>query len=76
MLEYYGRNVGVKILPTGVKPERLLAALEWQDTVWRRGELLDQVRHCFGLIEAWSVVQVLLTGAQKLSLPAVLHWQS
>ena len=43
MMEYYGRNVGVKILPTGVKPERFLSALSWQDTVWRRGELLDQV---------------------------------
>lgn len=44
MMEYYGRNVGVKILPTGVKPERFLSALSWQDTVWRRGELLDQVQ--------------------------------
>ena len=39
MLEYYGRNVGVKIMPVGVQPSRFLAALQWEDTVWRRGEL-------------------------------------
>ena len=39
-------NVGLKILPTGVKPERFLSALSWQDTVWRRGELLSQVQAC------------------------------
>ena len=42
-LEYYGRNVGVKIMPTGVKPERILSGFEWQDTIWRRGELKSQV---------------------------------
>ena len=42
MLEYYGRNVGIKIMPTGVNCDRLLAGLEWKDTIWRRGEL--QVR--------------------------------
>ncbi|KAK9815725.1 hypothetical protein WJX72_008591 [[Myrmecia] bisecta] len=42
MLEYYGRNVGVKIMPTGVKPERFLGGFEWGDTIWRRGELLSQ----------------------------------
>lgn len=45
MLEYYGRNVGVKIMPTGVKPERFLSGFAWQDTIWRRGELLSQARH-------------------------------
>ena len=50
MLEYYGRSVGIKILPTGVKPERLLDALRWQDTLWRRGELLEQAcRLCPGV---------------------------
>ena len=44
MLEYYGRNVGVKIMPTGVKPERFLSGFAWQDTIWRRGELLSQAR--------------------------------
>ncbi len=39
MLEYYGRNVGIKIMPTGVNCDRLLAGLEWKDTIWRRGEL-------------------------------------
>lgn len=37
--EYYGRNVGVKIMPTGVNCDRLLAGLQWRDTIWRRGEL-------------------------------------
>ena len=41
-IEYYGRNVGIKIMPTGVKPERFLAGFAWQDTIWRRGELLSQ----------------------------------
>ena len=44
-IEYYGRNVGIKIMPTGVKPERFLAGFAWQDTIWRRGELLSQARH-------------------------------
>lgn len=39
MLEYYGRSVGLKIMPTGVKPERFLSAVSWPDTTWRRGEL-------------------------------------
>lgn len=43
-IEYYGRNVGIKIMPTGVKPERYLNGFGWQDTIWRRGELLSQVR--------------------------------
>jgi trehalose 6-phosphate synthase/phosphatase len=41
-IEYYGRNVGIKIMPTGVKPERYLNGFGWQDTIWRRGELLSQ----------------------------------
>lgn len=47
MLEYYGRNVGVKIMPTGVKPERFLSGFSWNDTIWRRGELLSDVRPLF-----------------------------
>jgi trehalose 6-phosphate synthase/phosphatase len=42
ILEYYGRDVGIKIMPTGVKPERLLAGFGWSDTKWRRGELAAQ----------------------------------
>jgi trehalose 6-phosphate synthase/phosphatase len=42
IVEYYGRDVGIKIMPTGVKPERLLAACSWPDTAWRRGELAAQ----------------------------------
>jgi len=43
MLEYYGRNVGVKIMPTGVDPARFQQAFDWEDTKWRRGELVSQV---------------------------------
>lgn len=43
-LEYYGRNVGVKIMPTGVNPDRFREGFNWEDTKWRRGELVDQVR--------------------------------
>lgn len=44
MLEYYGRNVGVKIMPTGVDPSRFQTGFAWENTKWRRGELLSQVR--------------------------------
>jgi trehalose 6-phosphate synthase/phosphatase len=44
IVEYYGRDVGIKIMPTGVKPERLLSACAWPDTAWRRGELAAQFR--------------------------------
>jgi trehalose 6-phosphate synthase/phosphatase len=47
MLEYYGRNVGVKIMPTGVKPERFLSGFSWEETMWRRGELLADVSLSF-----------------------------
>lgn len=43
MIEYYGRDIGVKIMPTGVNPDRFLSGFEWEDTIWRRGELLTQV---------------------------------
>ena len=50
MLEYYGRNVGVKIMPTGVQPRRLLDILQSDDCKWRRGELqacqLRPLSHC------------------------------
>jgi len=38
-LNYYGRQVTLKIMPTGIKPERLLDGFKWADTEWRRGEL-------------------------------------
>ncbi|GAB4813526.1 hypothetical protein N2152v2_000572 [Parachlorella kessleri] len=44
VLEYYGRDVGIKIMPTGVKPERLLSAFGWDNTIWRRGELAAQFK--------------------------------
>ncbi len=43
VMEYFGREVGVKIMPTGVKPERFLGGFDWGDTQWRRGELVSQV---------------------------------
>mmetsp|Transcript_47255 Transcript_47255/g.120542 ORF Transcript_47255/g.120542 Transcript_47255/m.120542 type:complete len:875 (-) Transcript_47255:80-2704(-) len=42
MIEYYGRNVGIKIMPTGVRPERFLDGFAWDEFKWRRGELLHQ----------------------------------
>ena len=51
MLEYYGRNVGVKIMPTGVNPDRFRRGFQWEDTKWRQGELVSQVgpqqAHCY-----------------------------
>ncbi len=44
ILEYYGRNVGIKIMPTGVKPQQYLDMLANDpDTKWRRGELMAKV---------------------------------
>lgn len=62
MLEYYGRNVGVKIMPTGVKPERFLSGFAWQDTIWRRGELLSQARRVATLQPI--ALKALTTGSQ------------
>lgn len=42
IVEYYGREVSVKILPTGVKPERILSGFTWPDTQWRKGEFDSQ----------------------------------
>ncbi|KAI7839449.1 hypothetical protein COHA_006850 [Chlorella ohadii] len=42
IIEYYGRDVGIKIMPTGVNPERLLSGFSWSDTIWRQGELAAQ----------------------------------
>lgn len=44
ILEYYGRDVGIKIMPTGVNPERWLSACSWPDTLWRMGELQAEYR--------------------------------
>lgn len=53
MIEYYGRDIGVKIMPTGVNPDRFLEGFSWDDTLWRRGELLTQV--CIPLDEIWEL---------------------
>ena len=52
MIEYYGRDIGVKIMPTGVNPDRFLEGFSWDDTLWRRGELLQQV--CIPSNEMWE----------------------
>ncbi|KAL4451713.1 hypothetical protein ABPG75_007375 [Micractinium tetrahymenae] len=44
IIEYYGRDVGIKIMPTGVNPERLLSGFGWSDTIWRQGELAAQFK--------------------------------
>ena len=42
-IDYYGRNVCVKICPTGVDPVRLRRGLAaWPEAAWRRGELVAQ----------------------------------
>jgi trehalose 6-phosphate synthase/phosphatase len=38
-LEYYGRTVGIKILPVGIHMGQLKASLQLPDTKWRIGEL-------------------------------------
>eukprot|EP01025_Chloroclados_australasicus_P000064 TRINITY_DN10033_c0_g2_i3.p2 TRINITY_DN10033_c0_g2~~TRINITY_DN10033_c0_g2_i3.p2 ORF type:complete len:720 (+),score=61.27 TRINITY_DN10033_c0_g2_i3:54-2213(+) len=38
-LDVYGRTVGIKIMPTGVNPNRLLEGYAWKETKWRREEL-------------------------------------
>eukprot|EP00803_Ostreobium_quekettii_P008155 evm.model.scf_2301.1 EVM.evm.TU.scf_2301.1 scf_2301:9314-19956(+) len=43
-LEYCGRYVGIKIMPTGVNPERLLMGMKWKETQWRRGQLLAEFK--------------------------------
>lgn len=67
MIEYYGRDIGVKIMPTGVNPDRFLEGFSWDDTLWRRGELLTQVciprkKHaCAGIRHRLELVHVMLT---------------
>eukprot|EP00271_Cylindrocystis_brebissonii_P004264 TRINITY_DN15906_c0_g1_i1.p1 TRINITY_DN15906_c0_g1~~TRINITY_DN15906_c0_g1_i1.p1 ORF type:complete len:934 (+),score=196.90 TRINITY_DN15906_c0_g1_i1:284-3085(+) len=41
-LEYYGRTVGIKIMPVGVHMRQLTAGLQLADTEWRVGELKAQ----------------------------------
>lgn len=43
LLDFYGRYICVKIMPTGVNPKRFLDAFAWSDTTWRLGELKSQV---------------------------------
>lgn len=41
-IDYYGRAVALKIMPTGVNPTRYLNGFAWDEFKWRRGELLAQ----------------------------------
>nr|AAX16014.1 trehalose-6-phosphate synthase [Ginkgo biloba]AAX16015.1 trehalose-6-phosphate synthase [Ginkgo biloba] len=43
-LEYYGRTVGIKILPVGIHMGQLESVLNLADTEWRVGELRDQFK--------------------------------
>lgn len=42
-LEYYGRTVGIKIMPVGIHMSQLQARLKLPDTKWRIGELRAQL---------------------------------
>lgn len=44
IVEYYGRDVAIKIMPTGINPESWLTACSWPDTQWRIGELRAQYK--------------------------------
>lgn len=44
-VEYYGRDVEVKIMPTGIDPNRFLNGFSWNETEWRRGELLEEYKN-------------------------------
>lgn len=43
-LEYYGRTVGIKILPMGIHMGQFDESLKMADTRWRIGELKDQFK--------------------------------
>ena len=44
-LEYYGRTVGIKILPVGIHMEQLNAGLRLADTEWRIQELKTEFKN-------------------------------
>jgi trehalose 6-phosphate synthase/phosphatase len=44
-LEYYGRTVGIKILPVGIHMEQLNAGLRMPDTEWRISELRAEFKN-------------------------------
>lgn len=44
-LEYYGRTVGIKILPVGIHMEQLNAGLRLADTEWRISELRAEFKN-------------------------------
>lgn len=50
IMEYYGRDVAIKIMPTGVNPDRWLSACSWADTQWRIGELRAEYKDKMVLI--------------------------
>ncbi|KAG0583631.1 hypothetical protein M758_3G151200 [Ceratodon purpureus] len=43
-LEYYGRTVGIKIMPVGIHSGQFDASLKLADTKWRIGELKEQFK--------------------------------
>ena len=50
IVEYYGRDVAIKIMPTGINPDTWLSACSWADTQWRIGELRAQYKDKMVLI--------------------------
>ena len=78
-MEYYGRSVGVKIMPTGINPPRFLAALAWPDTAWRAGELAAQLEGQTVLLgvddlDAFKGVELKLLAVERL-LDAHPEWR-
>ncbi|KAG1664974.1 hypothetical protein FOA52_001986 [Chlamydomonas sp. UWO 241] len=41
-IDYHGRKVGLKIMPTGLNPQRYVDGFEWDEFKWRKGELSAQ----------------------------------
>lgn len=70
MLDYYGRNVGVKIMPTGVDPSRFQEGFSKHDTVARRAELVSQVPlSSFSKIQVLAVARQIPSRCQKSDTP-------
>ena len=78
-MEYYGRSVGLKIMPTGINPPRFLSALAWPDTAWRAGELVAQLEGQTVLLgvddlDAFKGVELKLLAVERL-LDAHPEWR-
>lgn len=70
MIEYYGRDIGVKIMPTGVNPDRFLEGFQSDDTLWKRGELLTQVYSLSQVLKLMTLLNADSHSLHDLSLLA------